>query len=859
MLDEHSLRVLEFRKVLDIVAGHTHWPPGRERIEALLPAAHMDELNERQAEVAEALRMLEEGHSLPLGGLDDVRPAIHLAQRGGTLGPDILLQVREVAVVSRKLGRILGEKGDAFPRLAWRARYLKQFPRIESEIGRSISADARVMDAASARLRAIRIDIREAESKIQRNLNALLRDSDIHRMLQEPIITQRHGRSVMPVKAEHKGKFPGLVIDQSASGATVFMEPLSVLELSNKLRAHQLAEEKEIEAVLHALSGLIGHDANDLQMACEELGHLDALTALAGYALKVGAILPEVGDDIPVRLSTARHPLLIHKGITPVPITIEVGGSFRTLVITGPNTGGKTVCLKTLGLLSLMASCGMPIPAAPGSTIPLLSQVWADIGDEQSIAQNLSTFSSHVTQILRILPHARKGTLVLLDELGAGTDPTEGGALGVGLLDHLNKAGALTVITTHLSDLKVYASKTDGFMNAAVEFDVSSLSPTFRLIMGVPGKSNALQIAFRLGLPEVILRRSREVLGQDHVGVEGLLDDLENERNVVRQIEHRISEEESEMRKLRQQYEEKMRTAEQEKARILDEAAREAERLVTETREQTHGLLRDFRARMTALGKARRDALDEARRYAAQAKTTDELPPEPKELTDEELERLTRPDNWDAPLEDDDELEHPGITETPPPPAEPTPDDVDIAARVEARGIEAELQALTQKLEPHREPRRKTITDAAKLEKDARVYSRRYGQEGVVIVQKGEKVEVQFGSVRMTVPRDDLEVSTAPVPKVGESVMPDSRRMSVSTRLDLRGMTVDESLYEVDRRLDEAVLARMEKLEIIHGKGTGALRMAIQRHLKDHPMVAEQRLGEIYEGGWGVTVVKLKL
>lgn len=858
MLDDHSLRVLEFPKVLDIVAGHTHWPPGRERIEALRPAPHMDELNERQAEVAEALRLLEEGHSLPLGGLDDVRPPINLAQRGGTLGPETLLQVREVAVVSRKLGRTIGEKGDTFPRLAWRARYLKQFPRIESEIGRSISADARVMDAASARLRAIRIDIREAESKIQRNLQNLLRDSDMHRMLQEPIVTQRHGRSVLPVKAEHKGKFPGLVIDQSSSGATVFMEPLAVLELSNKLRAHQLAEEKEVEAILHALSGLIGHDANDLLMACEELGHLDSLTAQASYALKVGAILPEVGDDIPVRLSTARHPLLIHKGITPVPITIEVGGSFRTLVITGPNTGGKTVCLKTLGLLSLMASCGMPIPAAPGSTVPLLQQVWADIGDEQSIAQNLSTFSSHVTQILRILPHAKKGTLVLLDELGAGTDPTEGGALGIGLLDHLNQQGAITVITTHLSDLKVYASKTEGFQNAAVEFDASSLSPTFRLIMGVPGKSNALQIASRLGLPDHILRRSREVLGQDHVGVEGLLDDLENERNVVRQIEHRISEEETELRKLRQQYEEKMRTAEQDKARMLDEAAREAERLVAETREQTHGLLRDFRARMTALGKARRDALDEARRYAEQAKAApEELPPEPTELTDEELERLTRPDNWDEPLEEEEE--HPGVTETPPPPAEPTPDDVDIAARVEARGIEAELQALTQRLEPLKEPRRKTLKEAAKLQKDDRVYSRRYGQEGVVLAQKGEKVEVQFGLVRMTVPRDDLEASHAPAPVLGESVLPQSRRMEVSTRLDLRGMTVDESLYEVDRRLDEAVVARMEKLEIIHGKGTGALRMAVQRHLKDHPLVAEQRLGEVYEGGWGVTVVKLKL
>lgn len=853
-MDEHSLRVLELQPVLAQVAGQTHGSLAREHVEQLRPAETLEELGRRQAEVAEALLLLDLGFQPPLVGFDDLRPDLSLAARGGTLEPMKLRAVRELAIASRRLGRYLEERQLRAPQLSERARWMPNFPRLESEIARCLSPDGRVLDTASQTLRRIRADIRSLDAQLQRNLHGLLRDPDILKMVQEPIVTQRQGRQVIPVKAEHKGRFPGLVIDQSGSGATVFMEPLSVLPLSNQLRSLVSAEEHEVEAILRNLSGSVGNEATTLTAACEEIAIVDAVFAQATYARKVDGSLPAIVEKGRLRLVSARHPLLLAKGVRTVPISLEMGPpDFTTVVVTGPNTGGKTVALKTVGLLAAMAMSGLPIPAEPDSVFPFLDEVWADIGDEQSISQNLSTFSAHLTQILRILPRAGQNSLVLLDELGAGTDPSEGAALGVALLEHLNAAGALTVVTTHLSDLKIYASKTPGFENAAVEFDAATLSPTYRLTVGVPGRSNALLIASGLGLPDPLLRRAREILGKEHVGVEVLLDDLESERQSLRQREAELTRGLAEVQQSRRELAEQLDELQRERRQKMDEAAQEAENVLRQAREKSHGLLRDFRQRIADLGRQREESLAEAQRYLADLRDQG-LEAEPpadvslEALSEAELERLTRPDE-----EEEEELRE-AVSEAPAPP-EPK-DAVDERARVVARTMEARLSEMSRELQQLRTMPAPNAP-LPEVAPGQRVYSRRYGQEGEVLQVRGDKAEVRLGMVRLTLGLDDLEVLAGPA-SGGSAHLPDVQLGPLSQRVDLRGMTVDEAVFELGKALDQAALVKSEKVEVIHGKGTGALRTGVQKFLKSHPLVEEQKLGEVYEGGWGVTVVKLR-
>lgn len=851
-MDEHSLRILELGPVLGQVAGLTHGPLAREIVEGLRPADSIEELKARQAEVGEALLLLDLGFVPPLVGLEDRRNDIRLAGRGGILDPQRLLGIREIAVASRKLGRYLEERSLRAPRLSDRARWMPNFPRLESEIARCLSPDGRVLDAASTSLRNIRAEIRSVDASLQRNLQHLLRDPDILKMVQEPIVTQRQGRQVIPVKSEHKGRFPGLVIDQSGSGATVFMEPLSVLPLSNQLRSLLSAEEHEVEAVLRSLSGWVAQDETPLVAACEEVAIVDATFAQASYAKKVDGSLPLVEDGGELRLVSARHPLLVAKGVKAVPISLEMGKDFTTVVVTGPNTGGKTVALKTVGMLAAMAMSGLPIPAEPDSRLPFLSEIWADIGDEQSISQSLSTFSAHLTQILRILPKAGPGSLVLLDELGAGTDPSEGAALGVSLLEHLNAAGALTMVTTHLSDLKIYASKSPGFENAAVEFDAATLSPTYRLTVGVPGRSNALLIASGLGLPDPLLRRAREILGKEHVGVEVLLDDLENERQSLRQREAQLARDLARMEQDRRELSAQLEDLKRERQHRLDEAAAQAEDVLRQAREKSHGLLRGFRSKIAELERQKEQALGEAQRYLADLRDLGEEAEPPKtfeEMSEAELERLTRPDE-----EGEEEELREAVSEAPLAPERH--DEIDSQARVVARTMEADLNQMAQQLQEMRsEP-----VPAAPLPEVAvgqRVYSRRYGQEGEVLQVRGNKAEVKLGMVRLSLNLEDLEVMAGPATG-GAVSLPDMPMGPLSSRVDLRGMTVDEAVFELGKALDQAALAKSEKVEVIHGKGTGALRKGVTQFLKNHPLVQEQNLGEVYEGGWGVTVVKLK-
>ncbi len=920
-MDPHSRRVLEFDKVLAIVARNAHWEPGAECVLELEPAGSLEEARRRQEELREALRLYDQAVGIGAGGLGDCREALRGAERGRSLQPADLLAVGELAVASRKTGRYLREHQDDHPLLADRALGMPAFPPLEQAIFRALSVDGRVLDSASPRLRQLRSELATLQARVQDHLNRLVRSSSFTRMLQEPLVTMRDGRFVVPVKQEHRSQFPGLVIDQSASGATVFMEPWAVLEMGNRVRAAALAEAKEVEAILARLSGLVGHQAEELRVAGEELAHLDALLALAAYARSAGCVLPDLTPAGELRLVEARHPLLVERsGDQVVPISLELSEEVRTLIVTGPNTGGKTVSLKTTGLVTLMALAGMPVPARSGTSLPFLDQVWADIGDEQSIAQNLSTFSSHLTQILRILPAAGPGTLVLLDELGAGTDPSEGSALGMALLEHLHQQGCRTVVTTHLSELKVFASRTPGVSNAAVEFDSETLEPTYRVIMGIPGRSNALRIATRLGLPFEVQRRAREHLGRHHVQVEGLLDELEQERDAAERLGQRLEGERTQAERLRLEYEERLAGIGAEREQILGEAGREARELLEEARSRIHGMLRSFRERLAALGRARRDSLEESRRLAAElaaalARSEDlellaelspvasaELaealrdavrrlhpgsgeswPPSPRRgalgeevwapeaevLPEAEQPSVQVPESREEPEEDarhadfleSDAVEEPEeplptTSETEPSDSRHSQDEFDQEARVEARTLEAEIQELTGKVDRLAPRPVRRLQEARTLESGSHVYVRRFGQEGMVLSSSGARVEVQVGVIRVTVDRDELEPVAPPRSEVAH--LPESRRAEVSTRVDLRGMTVDEALFELDHRIDEASLANLEKLEIIHGKGTGALRSAVTGYLKKHPMVAEHRLGELYEGGLGVTVVRLR-
>ncbi len=916
-MDPHSRRVLEYDKVLALVARGAHWDPGAERILNLEPAPTLEDVLCRQAELREASRLFDQAVGIGAGGLEDVRDPVQAAARGRSLQPGELLRIADLASASRKTGRYLREHLEDYPRLADRALNLVPFPRLEQEIERALSVEGRVLDSASPRLRQLRSELATLQSRVQDHLSRLIRGGSYSRMLQEPLVTVRDGRFVVPVKQEYRSQFPGLVIDQSSSGATLFMEPWAVVEMGNRVRAAALAEHKEVEAILARLSGLVGQHAEELLVAGEELAHHDALMALAAWWRSAGCVLPEVREGGELRLVEARHPLLIERlGSQVVPTSLDLSQDIRTLIVTGPNTGGKTVSLKTTGLMTLMALAGMPLPARTGTAIPFLSEVWADIGDEQSIAQNLSTFSSHLTQILRILPSAGPQTMVLLDELGAGTDPSEGSALGMALLEYLHERGCRTVVTTHLSELKVFASRTGGVSNAAVEFDSETLEPTYRVIMGIPGRSNALRIAARLGLPPDVQRRAREHLGKHHVQVEGLLDELEQERDAAERLGQRLEGERSQAERLRQDYETRLAGIQTERERILGEAAQEARELLDGARNRVHGMLRSFRERLASLARVRRDCLQEGRRLAAElaaalARSEDlelvaELSPTasaelaaalreavrrfrpgetvevpwpapdaervreeipPQEPAGEEARGMGEVSLFDPLLEAEApaELDLPGddvaaeplptTSETDVPQARQAQDELDQEARVEARTLEAELAEWTQRVDRLAPPPERREPLARALEAGSHVYVRRFGQEGVVLSASGQRVEVQVGVIRVTVDRDDLEVVAPPPSETAH--LPESRRMVVSPRVDLRGMTVDEALFELDHRIDEASLANMEKLEIIHGKGTGALRSAVTQYLKKHPMVAEHRLGEIYEGGLGVTVVRL--
>lgn len=786
-MDERTVRLLEFPKIRLRLAASTVTAAGRERAEALEPSIDAREVADALEETAESATLVTDGE-VPLRGTADIRDLVHRAAIGSTLDAPELLAVRDTLATIRQCRGFVLARRDRAPRLAGLAGAMGTFEPLKEAIRRTIADDGTIPDEASRELARIRREQRTAAARLREKLDELLR-GPYARMLQDPIITSRGDRYVVPVRQEFKGTFPGVLHDQSSSGATAFMEPLAAVPLGNRLRELGIEEREEIARLLRELSGRVGAEAEEIHRAYGALGHIDFAVAKAHLAGAMHATRPRVREGGALRLAAARHPLLVGD---VVPIDVELGEAFTALVITGPNTGGKTVTLKTIGLLTLMAQAGLFIPAAEGSEVAVFPQVYADIGDEQSIEQSLSTFSSHMGAIAGILrkldgpspssPGAgAPGALVLLDEIGAGTDPTEGVALARTLIEHLHARGVRTVVTTHYNELKALAYTHAGIQNASVEFDTETLRPTYRLRIGLPGRSNALIIAARLGLDPALVEQARGLLGREAVEIDRILSDLETDRKAY---EYELSQ----AARLRADAETLRAGAEAERDRLR----RERQKMLSRAREEADAMLARARREIEALSERLRasgspEAVRQARAHLRQIAATlqEAMAPEP-----------------DAPGE---------------PLTEARPGDAVVIASLKRSGIV---------LAP---------PDA-----------------------KGE-VEVDAGGMRVRVALSGLRrapEAPAPAPERTRSgeIAPDE---PVPLSLSLRGETVDEALPRLDKYLDDAFVAGLPRVTIIHGKGTGALRRAVHDFLRSHPHVRTFRLGERGEGETGATIVEL--
>jgi DNA mismatch repair protein MutS2 len=617
-MNERTLGTLEFPKILEQLAEHASFSAGKEAIEQLRPSHDLDACRARISQTSEARLLLEARPSTHLGGAHDVRDAVQRAAVGSVLTPRELLEIGDtLGAAGRLRSAILKDDLDA-PWLRTRAGRLVENRALLEALAQTLSDRGEVLDSASPALRRLRLDMQTAQGRLMDRLNSMVSSTEHRSSLQEPIVTMRNGRYVIPVRADSRSKVPGIVHDQSSSGQTVFVEPLVVTELNNRLKELQLEEEREIERILRELSNRVAGQAPELRATVEALIEIDVAFAKARYASMQRATAPKLNNIGRTNLVQARHPLL--RGEV-VPTSIWLGTDFRVLIITGPNTGGKTVALKTIGLLTLMAQTGLHVPAEGDSEIAVYPKIFADIGDEQSIEQSLSTFSSHMRNIISMLPDIDARSLVLLDELGAGTDPAEGAALARALLTSLLDSGARAVVTTHYSELKTFAHEEEGVENASVEFDVERLTPTYRLVIGLPGRSQALAIAKRLGMPQKVLAIARQNVSAGAVRVEKLLAQIQHERREIGQLYERARDLHEDARKLRDRLQSELRVVKREREDILTQARAEAAAIVRDTRAQLRAVeetaggsisrreQRDLRARVDEIQTATAAAL----------------------------------------------------------------------------------------------------------------------------------------------------------------------------------------------------------------------------------------------------------
>jgi len=786
-VDPRSVEILEFPLVRERLAERTAFGPSRRLAEALVPESDRVVVARGLDETDEAQALLATRPGAGVGGARDIGPWIERAARGGRLDPAHFLEVAATLDAIARLQPILAEVRT--PLLRDLGRELHPLPAVSSSLARSFDPAGELLDTASARLGGLRAAVRVAFDRLKRRLDTIV-GGELANALQEPLVTLRNGRYVVPVRAEARGRVKGIVHDASGSGQTLFVEPLAVVELGNTWREAQAAEREEVERILDELSALVGASAAPLRESLGALARFDFWLAKAGLAADMDAVRAETADRAEVTLLSARHPGLTGR---VVPIDVRLGDGFTALVVTGPNTGGKTVTLRTLGLLALMHQAGLHVPAAPGSRLPVFENVFADIGDEQSIAQSLSTFSGHMRSIIRIVDEAGPGTLVLLDELGAGTDPTEGSALAQALLDHFIRRGALIAATTHYAELKAYAHTTAGAMNAAVDFDLETLSPTYHLTIGLPGGSQAFAIAERLGLADAIVADARSRLSESQRAFEATL-------ARIREAEGETADALAQARSEAARAADALRTAEEERRR----ARRERDEIARGAREEAERLVAELR-----------DELARARRALERGELTAPAIDAIIERSETMIARL------------------PGAAPGPAP----------AAVRDEGPAWR--------------------VGDLAR--------SRSGGWVGRVatIDAKSRRATLEAGAMRVSVVLDDLERppsggggqagGSAGGPGAGGgtnvAALRLARARSVPMSLDIRGARVEEALDALGRYLEDASLAGLERVTVIHGLGTGALRDAVRAESAAHPLVNAVRAGERGEGGDGVTIV----
>ncbi|MUK86927.1 endonuclease MutS2 [Ornithinibacillus sp. L9] len=780
-MNERILRVLEFNKVIERLTNHAATSLGKDLASKLMPSTNLDDVIEIQKETDEAVQILRLNASVPLGGIFDIRESIKRSVIGGVLSTNECLDVANTIYGGRQVKDFIEKLEEEIPILKGLVEGITPLRELERQIKSCIDDHGHMMDSASDKLRSIRSSIRTYESRVRDKLDNYMKTQS--NMLSDAIITIRNDRYVLPVKQEYRGAIGGIVHDQSASGQTLFMEPKAVVELNNQLQEATIKEKQEMERILKELSLEIANQEGFLAENVSILAKIDFIFSRARLAQEMKAAMPKMNDQGIIKMQQARHPLIPIDEV--VANDVEIGEDFTAIVITGPNTGGKTVTLKMIGLCTLMAQSGLQIPAFDGCELAVFEEVFADIGDEQSIEQNLSTFSSHMTNIVDILQHVNDKTLVLFDELGAGTDPQEGAALAMSILDEVVSRNARVIATTHYPELKAYGYNRKDVINASVEFDVETLQPTYRLLIGVPGRSNAFDISRRLGLSEDIIDHAKSHIGVDSKNVENMIASLENSQiqaeKEYEEAHHILLESEQ----LRKDIEKEWSQLEQKRDAIFKKAEEKAEKALQKAKEEAEAIVEQIR----------------------KMKTNTEL----------------KEHEW-----------------------------------IEAKKMLEEAQPTLRKNEKVEE---QTSNRAqVELQPGDEIKLLTANQNGTVLEKISDKEYlVQVGIMKVKAKRNDLqkagkkkEAMVKPLATIKGS------NYHVKTELDIRGERFEDALLQLEKYVDDALLAGYPKVYIIHGKGTGALRKGVQEFVKKHPQISSGRPGSAGEGGSGVTVIEFK-
>ena len=794
-MNPKALKTLEYNKIIDKLTEFAGSALAKEMCRNLQPSTDLYEIQALQKETSDALSRIYQKGAVSFRGVRDIRGSIKRLEIGAIIGINELLSICSLLEVCSKVKAYSRNDRDPDFEDSLEAMFqaLQPLTPVSSEIRRCIASEEELNDDASPALFKIRRSMRQINDKVHAQLQTMVNGS-ARTYLQDAVVTMRNGRYCIPVKAEHRGQIPGMIHDQSSTGSTLFVEPMAVIKLNNDLRELELKEEKEIEMILATLSARCGEETEALRDDLDLLTKLDFIFARAQLSRSMNGTQPDFNEEGRILIKKGRHPLLDKKKV--VPIDIQLGKDFELLIITGPNTGGKTVSLKTVGLFTLMGQAGLHIPAFDHSELSVFHEVFADIGDEQSIEQSLSTFSAHMTNTVSILKEADDRSLVLFDELGAGTDPTEGAALAIAILSNLHRRGSRVMATTHYSELKVFALSTPGVENGCCEFDVETLRPTYRLLIGVPGKSNAFAISQKLGLSQDIIEEAKTHLTKQDEDFEDLLADLEQKRVTIEQERDQINSYKEEIRELKQRLESKQEKLDLSRDKILREANEQARNILQEAKDYADTTIRNFQKYGKAAGVSAKDMEKERGKLREKMSTVD------KKLSAKNA----------APKKSHKQL---------------TAKDLHIGDSIKVLSLN--LKGTVS-----------TLPDA----------------KGNLFVQMG--ILRSQVNIRDLEKLDDTVITGGNFSKTGSGKIKMSKSASVSTEINLLGKTVDEAIMELDKYLDDAYIAHLPSVRIVHGKGTGALRKGVHNYLRRQKHVKSYRLGEFGEGNAGVTIVEFK-